>query len=102
MSCRKGGEVGGRILTVTLNTALDITYRVRGLRPYASHRVTSVTERPGGKGLNVARVLAALGHEVTVTGFTGGATGRAYRTNWPPFQACWTRCSRCRVQLAAR
>ncbi|MEU5347557.1 MULTISPECIES: 1-phosphofructokinase family hexose kinase [unclassified Streptomyces] len=65
------------ILTVTLNTALDITYRVRGLRPHTSHRVTEVIERPGGKGLNVARVLAALGHEVTVTGFTGGATGRA-------------------------
>ncbi|WP_328362341.1 1-phosphofructokinase family hexose kinase [Streptomyces sp. NBC_00445] len=64
------------ILTVTLNTALDITYRVRALRPHTSHRVSEVTERPGGKGLNVARVLAALGHEVTVTGFTGGATGR--------------------------
>ncbi|MET8470290.1 1-phosphofructokinase family hexose kinase [Streptomyces sp. NPDC006422] len=64
------------ILTVTLNTALDITYRVRSLRPHATHRVTEVTERPGGKGLNVARVLAALGHEVTVTGFVGGATGR--------------------------
>ncbi|MET9495707.1 1-phosphofructokinase family hexose kinase [Streptomyces sp. NPDC006552] len=64
------------ILTVTLNTALDITYRVGALRPHASHRVTDVTERPGGKGLNVARVLAALGHEVTVTGFVGGATGR--------------------------
>ncbi|WP_405525677.1 1-phosphofructokinase family hexose kinase [Streptomyces canus] len=64
------------ILTVTLNTALDITYRVRSLRPHTSHRVTEVTERPGGKGLNVARVLAALGHEVTVTGFTGDATGR--------------------------
>ncbi|MEV0470796.1 1-phosphofructokinase family hexose kinase [Streptomyces prunicolor] len=64
------------ILTVTLNTALDITYRVRELRPHGSHRVSEVTERPGGKGLNVARVLAALGHEVTVTGFTGGATGR--------------------------
>ncbi|NUS78291.1 MAG: 1-phosphofructokinase family hexose kinase [Streptomyces sp.] len=65
------------ILTVTLNTALDLTYRVRTLRPHASHRVSEVIERPGGKGLNVARVLAALGHEVTVTGFTGGATGRA-------------------------
>jgi tagatose 6-phosphate kinase len=64
------------ILTVTLNTALDITYRVGSLRPHASHRVSEVTERPGGKGVNVARVLAALGHEVTVTGFTGGATGR--------------------------
>ncbi|MBG0854362.1 1-phosphofructokinase family hexose kinase [Streptomyces spinoverrucosus] len=64
------------ILTVTLNTALDITYRVRSLRPHATHRVSDVTERPGGKGVNVARVLAALGHEVTVTGFVGGATGR--------------------------
>ncbi|MFF9047056.1 1-phosphofructokinase family hexose kinase [Streptomyces parvulus] len=67
------------ILTVTLNTALDITYRVRSLRPHASHRVSEVTERPGGKGLNVARVLAALGHEVTVTGFAGGTTGGVVR-----------------------
>ncbi|MFF5473117.1 1-phosphofructokinase family hexose kinase [Streptomyces achromogenes] len=68
------------ILTVTLNTALDITYRVRSLRPHASHRVSEVAERPGGKGLNVARVLAALGHEVTVTGFAGGHTGAVLRT----------------------
>ncbi|GGW65912.1 sugar kinase [Streptomyces lucensis JCM 4490] len=67
------------ILTVTLNTALDITYRVRSLRPHTSHRVSEVAERPGGKGLNVARVLAALGHEVTATGFAGGATGRKTR-----------------------
>ncbi|GHI06809.1 1-phosphofructokinase [Streptomyces cellostaticus] len=67
------------ILTVTLNTALDITYRVRSLRPHTSHRVSDVIERPGGKGVNVARVLAALGHEVTVTGFAGGATGRVLR-----------------------
>ncbi|MER6381598.1 1-phosphofructokinase family hexose kinase [Streptomyces sp. NPDC001118] len=67
------------ILTVTLNTALDLTYRVRSLRPHASHRVSDVVERPGGKGVNVARVLAALGHETTVTGFVGGATGRAMR-----------------------
>ncbi|MFD1660445.1 1-phosphofructokinase family hexose kinase [Streptomyces caeni] len=67
------------ILTVTLNTALDITYHVRALRPHTSHRVTDVTERPGGKGLNVARVLAALGHAVTAAGFAGGATGRSLR-----------------------
>ncbi|MFF2654516.1 1-phosphofructokinase family hexose kinase [Streptomyces sp. NPDC058045] len=67
------------ILTVTLNTALDLTYRVPALRPYASHRVTEVIERPGGKGLNVARVLAALGHPVTATGLAGGATGRTVR-----------------------
>ena len=67
------------ILTVTLNTALDITYRVPSLRTGASHRVSEVLERPGGKGVNVARVLAALGHEVTVTGFSGGPTGRVLR-----------------------
>ncbi|MER6025201.1 1-phosphofructokinase family hexose kinase [Streptomyces sp. NPDC001851] len=67
------------ILTVTLNTALDLTYRVRSLRPHTSHRVSEVIERPGGKGVNVARVLAALGHEVTVTGFAGGGTGQAVR-----------------------
>ncbi|MFJ1568737.1 1-phosphofructokinase family hexose kinase [Streptomyces erythrochromogenes] len=67
------------ILTVTLNTALDVTYRVPRLLPHASHRVTAVTERPGGKGLNVARVLAALGHKVTATGFAGGPVGSVVR-----------------------
>ncbi|WP_432086102.1 1-phosphofructokinase family hexose kinase [Streptomyces sp. bgisy095] len=67
------------IVTVTLNTALDLTYRVPALTPYASHRVTQVIERPGGKGLNVARVLAALGYETVATGFAGGATGAVLR-----------------------
>ncbi|MFF8651079.1 1-phosphofructokinase family hexose kinase [Streptomyces griseoluteus] len=67
------------ILTVTLNTALDITYRVTSLRPHAEHRVSEVVERPGGKGVNVARVLAALGYAVTVTGFAGGPTGQVLR-----------------------
>ncbi|MFG2173680.1 1-phosphofructokinase family hexose kinase [Streptomyces niveus] len=67
------------ILTVTLNTALDITYRTAALTPHATNRVAEVTERPGGKGINVARVLAALGHESVVTGFVGGRTGDALR-----------------------
>ncbi|MBT2391193.1 1-phosphofructokinase family hexose kinase [Streptomyces sp. ISL-1] len=67
------------ILTVTLNAALDITYTVPVLTPHASHRVREVRERPGGKGLNVARVLAALGHESVVTGFAGGPVGAVLR-----------------------
>ncbi|MFF9685486.1 1-phosphofructokinase family hexose kinase [Streptomyces sp. NPDC014623] len=67
------------ILTVTLNTALDLTYTVPALVPHGSHRVHEVTERPGGKGVNVARVLSALGHDTVVTGFTGGATGAVLR-----------------------
>ncbi|WP_405979476.1 1-phosphofructokinase family hexose kinase [Streptomyces sp. NBC_00158] len=67
------------ILTVTLNTALDVTHRVPRMLPHTSHRVTAVTERAGGKGLNVARVLGALGEEVTATGFAGGPAGRTVR-----------------------
>jgi tagatose 6-phosphate kinase len=67
------------ILTVTLNSALDLTYRVPALIPHRSHRVEEVRERPGGKGLNVARVLSALGHESVVTGFAGGPTGAVLR-----------------------
>ncbi|MFC9621058.1 1-phosphofructokinase family hexose kinase [Streptomyces sp. NPDC056930] len=67
------------ILTVTLNTALDLTYGVPELVPHASHRVSDMSERPGGKGLNVARVLSALGHETAVTGFAGGSTGTVLR-----------------------
>ncbi|MGW7554024.1 1-phosphofructokinase family hexose kinase [Streptomyces rimosus] len=67
------------ILTVTLNAAVDVTYRVPRLQPHTTHRVTDVVERPGGKGLNVARVLTALGHRAVVTGFAGGGTGDALR-----------------------
>lgn len=67
------------ILTVTLNTALDITYRTAALTPHTTNRVAEVSERPGGKGLNVARVLSALGHETVVAGFAGGRTGDALR-----------------------
>ncbi|HEY9367325.1 1-phosphofructokinase family hexose kinase [Streptomyces sp.] len=67
------------ILTVTLNTALDLTYRVPALTPHASHRVTHVLERPGGKGVNVARVLGELGYDTVVTGFAGGPNGAVLR-----------------------
>jgi tagatose 6-phosphate kinase len=67
------------IITVTLNAALDVTYRVPSLRPHATHRVTHIAERPGGKGLNVARVLAALGRPAVVTGFAGGPAGAELR-----------------------
>ncbi len=69
------------IVTVTPNPALDITYELPELRPGHAHRVRSVHSRAGGKGVNVARVLAALGHEVLVLGLAGGATGDAVRAD---------------------
>jgi tagatose 6-phosphate kinase len=67
------------IITVTLNAALDVTYRVPSLRPHATHRVLDTAERPGGKGVNVARVLSGLGHATIVTGFAGGPAGEELR-----------------------
>jgi tagatose 6-phosphate kinase len=66
-------------LTVTLNTTLDVTYEVGRLDPGAMHRVGSPRARAGGKGINVARVLHALGERVCVAGFAGGPAGQAVR-----------------------
>jgi len=63
------------IVTVTLNPALDLTYRVDALVPHGTHRVAAVAERPGGKGINVAAALRTLGEPVLATGLLGGATG---------------------------
>ncbi len=67
------------IWTLTANPALDITYRVPEIHLTHTHRVTDVTARPGGKGVNVARVLAQLDIPSTVTGIIGGTPGAQLR-----------------------
>ncbi|GAT66468.1 1-phosphofructokinase [Planomonospora sphaerica] len=67
----------GPILTVTLNLALDVTYTADGVDWDGVNRVRAVHRRAGGKGVNVARVLAGLGRDVLVTGLSGGSNGRA-------------------------
>ncbi len=67
--------MAGLIGTVTLNLALDVTYGVDELVVGGSHRVTETRQRAGGKGVNVARVAATLGHQVLALGFVGGLTG---------------------------
>jgi len=63
------------IVVVCLNPALDITHHVPAVRWAGVNRPTAVHERPGGKGVNVARTLHALGAQVLLTGLTGGVTG---------------------------
>ncbi|WP_270888524.1 1-phosphofructokinase family hexose kinase [Pedococcus sp. 5OH_020] len=67
------------ILTVTPNPALDVTYEVQRLVPHTSHRVLSVRELAGGKGVNVAAVASLRGQSVVATGLLGGATGGRLR-----------------------
>lgn len=69
----------GRIWTITPNPALDFTYRVPKLSYGHSHRIEDVVVRPGGKGINVSRVLAQRGFASTMTGFLGGLNGQRFR-----------------------
>ncbi len=63
------------IITVTLNTAIDKTLAVPSFQPGRRHRTVEQTTMPGGKGVNVARVLKTLGQPVIATGLAGGPTG---------------------------
>ena len=63
------------ILVVALNPALDVTHHVPGVDWAGVNRPAVVWARAGGKGLNVARTLRAIGAEVQVAGFAGGVTG---------------------------
>jgi 1-phosphofructokinase len=67
-----------RILTVTLNPALDLTVRIAQLQPGEVNRSPLMLTHAAGKGLNVAQVLADLGHTVTVSGFLGEDNAQAF------------------------
>ena len=67
-----------RVLTVTLNPALDLTVQLPSLRLGQVNRSDSLQVHAAGKGLNVAQVLADLGHQLTVTGFLGEGNPQAF------------------------
>jgi len=63
------------IITVTLNAAIDKSLSVPNFRLGRRHRTVEQRTIAGGKGVNIARTLKALGQPVIATGFAGGATG---------------------------
>ena len=63
------------IITVTLNAAIDKSLSVPSFRLGRRHRTVERRALAGGKGVNIARTLKALGQPVIATGFAGGATG---------------------------
>ncbi|RIJ54794.1 1-phosphofructokinase, partial [Clavibacter lycopersici] len=60
---------------LTPNPAIDVTYRVERQLVGETVRVQRAERRPGGKGLNVVRVLRALGVDATSVQPLGGASG---------------------------
>jgi tagatose 6-phosphate kinase len=68
------------IAVIALNPALDVTHHVDGVDWAGVNRPASVRAAPGGKGLNVARTLHALGAEVLLLGLAGGRSGDTVRS----------------------
>ena len=60
-----------------MNPSADKTIQLNKLVPYGLNRAKSTRLDPGGKGINVARVLKSFGVEVTVTGMIAGRQGDA-------------------------
>ncbi|MGM0124076.1 1-phosphofructokinase [Enterococcus sp. AZ194] len=69
------------IYTVTLNPSIDYIVRVNELTLGNLNRMTSDLKLPGGKGINVSRILKRMGRETTALGFLGGFTGR-FISDW--------------------
>jgi len=65
-----------RIVTLTVNPALDMAAQAAEVRPV--HKIRTFGERydPGGGGINVARVIHELGGNTLALFAAGGVTGR--------------------------
>lgn len=63
------------ILTVTMNPSVDISYRLNQLMLNNVNRAEEYEKTPGGKGLNVTRIIKQMQKPVLATGLVGGANG---------------------------
>ncbi len=65
-----------RVVTLTLNPAIDLSAATPRLEPLQKLRCTNMRRDPGGGGINVARVIARLGGAVTAIFPSGGISGK--------------------------
>ena len=63
------------ILTITLNPAIDKTIELSGFGIGRLNKVENVILDPGGKGINVSKVIESLGGKSITSGFLGGTAG---------------------------
>jgi 6-phosphofructokinase 2 len=69
-------EMEPHIITLTANPAVDMACIATEVRPTHKVRTTGEKFDPGGGGINVARVIRALGGDATAFIMTGGVTGQ--------------------------
>lgn len=65
-----------KIMTVTLNPAVDKTYTTQSVIVGNVNRMRTAMKIAGGKGVNVTKILRQYDCEVAATGFLGGYSGR--------------------------
>ncbi len=65
------------IYTVTLNPALDKTVEIREFAVDSVNRISAMRTDPGGKGINVSKVIQKLEGKSIAAGILGGSTGKA-------------------------
>lgn len=63
------------IYTITLNPALDKTVEIPGVTLNAVNRVAKLRTDPGGKGINVSKVIRKLGGESVAVALLAGQCG---------------------------
>ena len=63
------------IYTVTLNPSIDYIVRVDGLKLGDLNRMKEDFKLPGGKGINVSRILKRIDSQSTALGCLGVFTG---------------------------
>ncbi|MDN6650531.1 PfkB family carbohydrate kinase, partial [Enterococcus sp.] len=63
------------IYTMTLNPSIDYIVHVDDLEMGAVNRMNSDLKLPGGKGINVSRILKRIHSDSVALGFLGGFTG---------------------------
>ncbi|GAA3022383.1 1-phosphofructokinase [Tetragenococcus solitarius] len=63
------------IYTLTLNPSIDYIVHVTQLKTGDVNRMTEDFKLPGGKGINVSRILQRIGSSSYALGFLGGFTG---------------------------
>lgn len=63
------------IYTLTLNPSIDYIVHIAQLKTGDVNRMTADFKLPGGKGINVSRILQRIGSSSRALGFLGGFTG---------------------------
>ena len=63
------------IYTVTLNPSVDFIVEVDRFELGGLNRISKEAKYPGGKGINVSRILSRIGSKTIALGFSGGFPG---------------------------